>query len=268
MKKTVTVNEAISKGKITLVYLPMAVMVVIITLGITLSVYDLVPGWTIPITFILGTLLGWITWSYFVNKWKVWAYENVRNVNELKRKAINQKLIWKSDSWFEKTEFKNSEQEAKLQLLQKKFLEKDVYKDDINVPKETLIYYSKTSIYFALAVSVGIILIGIYLVLEAEYWSLILILIGLYLAYDQFTKLKNNNPQIVINDKGIKLRDEKLVSWKNIHDDNVFNQSSGRDSANFLSFNNVMVEIDELDIKFEELEHLLHVYRVRFENNN
>lgn len=29
-----------------------------------------------------------------------------------------------------------------------------------------------------------------------------------------------------------------------------------------------MTDIDELTIKFDDLENLLHVYRARFENNN
>ncbi|MCP2029425.1 hypothetical protein L1276_004612 [Flavobacterium sp. HSC-32F16] len=268
MEKTITVNEAISKGKITLVYLPMLLIIGIIILGFVLFYMEIVPAWGIPIAFVIGFLCGWLAWSCFVNKWKIWAYQNVRNVHELKRKAIDQKLISGNGSWFEKTEFKSSEQKSKLQALEKKFLEKDLYRDNLSVPKETIIFYSKTMLVFLLILSFGMISAGIYLSLQKEYISLFILGVGLYLAYDQIKKLRDNGPQIIINDKGIQLKNDKLVSWGRIRNDRVFTKTSGRNSTNYLSFNDEMIDIDDLTIGFDELENLLHVYRVRFDNNN
>ncbi|OXA71164.1 hypothetical protein B0A67_12925 [Flavobacterium aquidurense] len=268
MLKEITVNEALKKGRAKLVYLPMFVTFAIIILSIVLSTYEIVSSWIILIGFVAGFLCGWLTWSYFVNKWKIWAFGNVRNVRELKRKAIEQKLIWKDDSWFEKTEFKSLEQKTKLKSLEKKFLEKDIYQDDINVPKETIIFYSKTSLVFLLVISIGMISIGVYFLLKKDYYMSILIVMGLYLCYDQIKKLRDNNPQITINAKGIKLKNEKMVSWNKIYDERVFTQKGGRNSTNYLAFNDEMVDIGDLTIKFEELEKLLQVYRVRFENQN
>lgn len=61
---------------------------------------------------------------------------------------------------------------------------------------------------------------------------------------------------------------KKIVSWNKIHHDRVFAQTSGKRSTNYLIFNSEMTDIDELTIKFDDLENLLHVYRARFENNN
>ncbi|MGE6354452.1 hypothetical protein ACQKCJ_11345 [Flavobacterium sp. NPDC079362] len=268
MEKEITVDEALQKGRTKLVHLPMLVTFAIIISSIVLSVNEIVSSWIILIGFLAGFICGWLTWSYFVNKWKVWAFENVRNVRELKRKAIEQKLIWKSDSWFEKTEFKSFEQKTKLKALEKKFLEKDIYEDDITIPKETLIYYSKTSLVFLLIISLGMTSLGIYFVLEKDYIMSFLILIGLFLGYNQIKKLRDNDPQIIINDRGIKLKSEKIVSWNKIHDERVFTQKGGRNSTNYLAFNDQMIDIDELTVKFDELDKMLKVYRVRFENNN
>ncbi|MBF4518812.1 hypothetical protein IRZ71_20850 [Flavobacterium sp. ANB] len=268
MENTITVNEAISKGKIRLVHLPMIVIIGIIILGFILYYMKIVPGCSIPITFVLGFLCGWLTWSYFVNKWKIWAFENVRNVNELRRKAVDQKLIWENDSWFEKTEFKSLSQKIKLEELEKKFLENDVYKDDISIPKETLIFYSKNTLIFLLIISLGLISLGVYFLWEKEYFAIFISAFGFYMAYEQIKKLSDNDPQIIINDKGIQLKNKKLKSWSKIYNDRVFTRSSGKNSRNYLSFNNEMIEIDDLSIKFDELETLLHVYRVRFENNH
>ncbi|MCD0472150.1 hypothetical protein [Flavobacterium sp. JAS] len=268
MEKIVTVNEALQKGKIRLVHLPMLIIFGIIILSFILNAKEIIPGWVIPIGFIIGFLCGWLTWSYFVNKWKIWAFENVRNVHELKQKAIDQRLIWESDSWFEKTEFKTLQQKTKLKSLEKKFLEKDIYKDDLSVPKQTIIYYSKTSLIFVLIISLGMICIGLYFLWNGDYVPSLLFFFGLYLTYDQIKKLRDNEPQVIINDKGIKLKNEKLIPWNRIHNDKVFTKTSGKSSTNYLAFNNELVDIGELTIKFDELENLLHVYRVRFEKNN
>lgn len=266
MKKKVTVKEALRKGQIFLIYLPLIAIFSVIILCFILNNMLILGTWIIPFGLLLGFLSGWLAWSYFVNKWKIWAYKNVRNIHELERKAIEQKLIWKSGSWFEKTEFKNSLQKQDLKLLEKKFLEKDVYNDDVRVPAETRIFYSKSTLIFLFIINVGMISIGALLSLRKEYFGLILLVFGLYNIYDQIKKLRNKNPQIIISDKGIELNNEELVSWNDIHNDRVF--SSGRRPNNYLAFNDEMIEIDELTIKFDELENLLNVYRVRFENKN
>lgn len=265
MREEITVNEALKKGRIKLIYLPISIIVGFIGLGLLFKENQSIGEWILLLNLIAGILLAWLTWSYFVNDWKIWAYENVRNIHELQRKAVEEKLIWESGSWFEKTEFKSQEQKIKLKALEKKFLEKDVHKDNLSVPKETLIFYSKTALVFLLIIRLGMISIGIYFLWEENYFVSFLIAIGLYLTYEQIKKLRDNEPQISINDKGIKLKNKKLVSWENIHNDKVFTKTNGKNSTNYLAFNNEMVDIGELTVKFEELENLLHVYRVRNE---
>lgn len=268
MKESVTLEQALSKGRWQLKYLPMIVTFSLICGGIYLSYVQLLEGWIIPVGFILGFVSGWLVWSYFVNNWKIWAYENVRNIHELQRKAVEEKLIWEKGNWFEKTEFKNDQQKQKLKQLDKKFLEKDIYKDDISVPKETFIYYSKITVLLLLAIYLGSILLGFYMLYEKEYWGLLFLGSGLYLTNGQIKKSRDKSPQIIINAEGIKLKDEKLIKWKNIKNDRVFTKTRGRNSTTYLAFNNEKIDIGELDVKNQELENLLHVYRIRFENNN
>lgn len=268
MQNLVTVEQALKKGRFKLVYLPMILTFGIIGLGFFLSGKYFFGGWIIPVSFLVGFIFGWLSWSYFVVEWKIWAYENVRNIHELQRKAVEEKLIWNTGSWFEKTEFKNYEQKQKLKQLEKKFLEKDSYKDDVSVPKETIIFYSRSAILFLIVIYLGISFLGIYFLLEKEYFGLLFLGFGLYLSYEQFKKIRDKSPQIVINDKGIKLKNENLTSWSRIYNDRVYVQSNGKKSTSYLAFNNEKIQIDDLSIRFEKLENLLHVYRVRFEKNN
>ncbi|MRX67698.1 hypothetical protein SAMN06265349_10567 [Flavobacterium resistens] len=266
MTETVTVEQALKKGRWQLKHLPMIVTFGIIGGGIYLSYAKIFEGWIIPVGFVLGFLSGWLVWSYFVNQWKIWAFENVRNVHELQRKAVEEKLIWESGSWFEKTEFKNYQQKQKLKQLEKKFLEKDIFKDDISVPKETVIFYSRIAILFLLVLSLVMNISGIYFLYEKEYLGLFLLGVGVYLTYDNVKKLRDKSPQIIINAEGIKLKDEKLVKWNNIRNDRVFTEIRGKNSTTYLAFNHEKIDIGELDIKTQDLEKMLHVYRVRYEN--
>ncbi|WP_304197447.1 hypothetical protein [Flavobacterium alvei] len=268
MEGNVTVNQALNRGRWQLKYLPMIVTFGFIIGCFFLVEYTFLGGFIIPIGFILGFSMGWLVWSYYVMEWKIWAYENVRNIHELQRKAVEEKLIWETGSWFEKTEFKNYQQKQKLNQLEKKFLEKDVYKDDISVPKETIIYYSRKTILLMLVVFLGLGFFGVFLLFEKEYLGLLFLGIGIYFSFDQAKKLRDKNPQIVLNDKGIKLKNENLVSWNKIFNDRVFSESKGKSSTNYLAFNAEKIAIDELTIEYEELENLLHVYRVRYEKYN
>lgn len=268
MSQNVSVEQALRKGRWQLKYLPMIATFGCVGGGFFLSDQNIFDGWIIPVGFLVGFSMGWLVWSYFVMEWKIWAYENVRNIHELQRKAVDEKLIWANGSWFEKTEFKNYEQKQRLKQLDKKFLEKDIFKDDISVPKETIIYYSRITILVLLILFLGISFLGTYLLFEKEYFGLVLLILGLFLSFDQVKKLNDKAPQITLNDKGIKLKNENLISWNRIYNDRVFNQSNGKSSTSYLAFNDEKIAIDELAIKFNELENLLHVYRVRYEKNN
>lgn len=257
MDKTVTVNEALKKGRAKLVHLPTMIIVGTISLGLLLFYLEIIPGWSISITFIVGFLSGWLVWSYLVNKWKIWAFENVRNVHELEQKVIEEKLIWQSGSWFEKTEFKSEEQKLKLKLLERKFLEKDIFTDDTTVPEETIIYYSTITLITKLSIYLSSLSAITYYFFESIWMIIISSAIGFYLIYDLTKKLRDKKPQIIINTQGIQLKNKKLVPWNKVRHDSI--------SGNYLVFNNEEIDVEDFNIKNHELENALHVYRVRFE---
>ena len=69
--------------------------------------------------FIPGIVLAWIWWSYFVVKWKLWAYANVENVDELKQRAVKGGLIWPEGSIFNKTEIWTEKDRSRLKEIRK-----------------------------------------------------------------------------------------------------------------------------------------------------
>lgn len=206
-------------------------------------------------------------------KWRIWAFENVRNVHELKQKAIDNGIISKDGAWIEKYEIRSYEQIQKLKELEKKFQEKDVYTDDLSVTKETKIYYSKKKLILRLLFWMSLVGFFIYLsssTSDYDFKFLIILIAGIFIVSKDVIKLLNRKPQIIINDRGIELQNDGLVIWKNVLNAKVYVGGRGKygTAKNYLALNDNQVLINDLSIKFEELENLLHVYRVRYEKNN
>ena len=60
-----------------------------------------------------GFLAAWCWWSFTIPKWRLWAYEKVQDISLLKQKAVGIGLVWPDGHFFEKTEFKSAEHEAR-----------------------------------------------------------------------------------------------------------------------------------------------------------
>jgi len=51
-------------------------------------------------------VFGWTWWSFAIVRWRIWAYERVDDLDELKRCAVRAKLIWPEGHLLERTEFR------------------------------------------------------------------------------------------------------------------------------------------------------------------
>src|SRR5690606_8381098 len=129
MKEKTSVNGAILIGHLWITLPIVLIMGAFPILAVYLVSIDLISAWGIAVVFAIGFGFAWLYWSYFITKWKVWAFENVRNVHELKRKAIENSLIWRDDVFFEKTEIRNTSDKQKLNKLDQKFQQKDIFKE-------------------------------------------------------------------------------------------------------------------------------------------
>lgn len=270
MKKNISVNDALHKGTIKFVYIPVLLFFSCFGYFFYLFVMNDFGPWIIFVGSFLGILVCWLNWSLFIVDWKIWAYENVRNVHEFKRKAIEQKLLWEDGSWFEKTEFKSYNQKQKLRQLEKKFLEEDVYLDDLNVASETKIYCVKTNPVFEYIIFFVFLGIGIYTYINNKsfvFW-LFLPLIGAYILYSTLSKRYDSSPQIIINEFGIQLKNDELIKWDEIENEKVYLKKTGKFYLHYLSFNDIEICIINLNISFKDLENYLQVYRTRFKVSN
>jgi hypothetical protein len=68
--------------------------------------------------FVLCFMGAWLWWSVAVPRWRLWAYERVSDIPELKRRAVAEKLIWPDSSFFAKTESKSAAHAARERELE------------------------------------------------------------------------------------------------------------------------------------------------------
>lgn len=276
MRQEISVNKAINRGHL-IVNIPVFICIIgIPALSLYLSNQNLIPKWGIGIGFVLGFVIAWLVWSFMITKWRIWAFENVRNVHELKKRAIQEKLIWNDGNIFEKTEIRTLEDKEELKKLEKKFDKEDVYREDYSLPPKTVIKYSKSLGIFELIISILIIGVGLYFITKGTNKNYILggimSLIGIYSSIKELRKFTNNKPQIIIDNKGIETITTEFKNWSDIESEEVIQEGYGKSAKSYLTYwydEEIFekIEIDQLDITHQQLENIIRTYRIRNNKN-
>lgn len=273
MKVKVTVSQAILRG-----HLMVNVPVILVFFGCpAVAIYGytqgLIPLWGAAVAFFTGIVLAWLVWGFMVTKWKVWAYENVRNLHELKRRAVEEKLIWHEGSVFEKTEIKNSAEKQKLKSLERRFEIEDDHREDYTMPFKKEIYHSKVQRNIQIIASILVLGIGVlffwkgtvlHLVLGVIAWA-----IGVYDLFVAVKKARQREPQIIIDQHGITTVRGGFFPWASIQNEHVFKEGFGRSAKTNLIFyvdgRCEMIAIDPLNITYNAMAQVLRTYRIRHE---
>lgn len=277
MKNQLTVDKAITRG-----HLMINIPIFILMFGIPfLSFYlmgiNMIPKWAMYVGFVLGFCLAWLAWSMMVTKWRIWAFENVQNVHELKKRAVEEKLIWPDGSFFVKTEIRTSADKERLKRLELKFECPDVHNEDYSLAKKTEVFYSKFNNYYEMILGIVITVVGIYLITFLDKKSVLvgagLIAVGGYTLFKQLKKNKDKAPQIVIDENGIEAREVKFKDWLHIYDEEVVREGFGKSSKDYLVYRYdvrgyAKIDLEELEISPKKLANALRTYRIRHTNNN
>ncbi|MGL2967367.1 hypothetical protein [Flavobacterium sp. XGLA_31] len=276
MRMMVTVEEAISKARRTIFYPMLLIFLGAIVGAIILVAQYHITTWIIAIGFVVGFVTSWVYWSFAITHWRIWAFENVRNVQELKRKAILYNIIKEDGTFSNRTEIRSRAQKQKLQDLERKFSVKDIYRDDFNIPKETRI----KSGYIGNGIVAGtgflmFVMITRLLLASAnkmDYRLLVPLLLGGLLSFFGVKELLSKEPRLVLNAEGIKLAKKNLMEWHHITNDFVVPRLKMDTIKHYLIFDYkdkpVELLISGLELQPNEIENLLRVYRIRFERNH
>jgi len=273
MFETVTVDEALSKGRKMVIYPITAIILGAFGFGTYLFVQFNMSSMPMYIGVALGVALGWLYWSFVITKWRIWAFDNVRNVHELKKKAIRAGLIWPDNSFFERSEIRTSSEKEKWLSLQKKFNQPDVFLDDYSIPVQTEIHYSKKKGIIDLVWIIPIFGFGVYYLISNGITSLIgylILAMPLLYLYLDYKIISNRKSQIILNNEGMGTVNVPLYKWTEIHDEKTLTEfAGGKYSRSYLVYiypnGNEKLQIDNFDIQPKELEHLMDIYRGRSE---
>lgn len=272
MYEIVTVDKALRKGRWTITYPKIAIFIGSIILTIYLFDRLELSKSYVLLGILLSFVLSRLYWSLTITKWRLWAFDNVRNVHELEKRAIKEQLIHSGGSWFEKTEIKSAADSTKWELLCKKFDASDIFTDDFSVPNETMIYYSKSKSIFEMLVFFGGFCGCIYLLIatKEEVLGVCLGLLALGLMYQDYRIFENRNPQIILNAKGIQTAKTDFYEWKEIFDEDVITENSGKYIRHYFVYKNP-TGFEKMDVQYlskdrHAIERLLRIYRGRNEN--
>jgi hypothetical protein len=271
-----TVNKAIKKGHQMVNYPVFAIMIIGFGLTIyfmTLKLNSLFVGLFGVSTFVLM----WLWWSIQITRWKILAFGNVRNVHELKRKAIEQQLIWNDSSWFNKTEIWSQEQKQKWSKIEKKFLQEDEFEsilDDGRIPDKTIVKNSGALKWIYGAMILGCLILAYIQIRENETF-LFMLLIGISILGGMFLlpKVWDSSPQIILTNEGIKFKDAKMVSWDEVKKANVVLQGRGKSAKWYLDIDyrskdskgdlGEYIELSNFDPNPGKIEERIKIYRQR-----
>ncbi|MFC0516411.1 hypothetical protein ACFFGT_19545 [Mucilaginibacter angelicae] len=240
MLETTTIDEALNKGKFMIIYPMQAITVMALGVSIYLKAAIGSPPLIMLAVMITGTIIAIILRGFMATRWRIWAFENVRNVHELEARAIKAGLIRNQKYSLLFPEFRSIADKAKLQELSKKFAQPDVFTDNHTVANEVRVYFSKRKNYlFAGVAVVGGLAIGIAVILNnpQQYIFLMMILIAAGLiAFSSLKKALNTTPRIIISDKGIETVNTPFYEWKDIYQEEVFTEQEDRSMVTYFTY--------------------------------
>lgn len=274
MNKSISVDQAIRRGHI-LITGPSLILLVLPALSLYLLKVDLV--WVV-LAAIAGLVFSFLFWGLTITKWKIWAYTNVRNVHELKEKAIELLLIYPEESSFNAFELATKADKEKLQQLEDNFLIEDDYsiEDGDDIPAETKIHKSSWLWFLVIFCVLGVYLFA----QEAWYgetesaiaYGVGCVLVLGFIIKENVQKLRIKDAYVTINAEGMSAHGHPFVPWKNIDGEGVVKEGK---SLHFVYYYThfmegsgmVSFELDDLAINKKRLLRLLKVYRSRYEKS-
>jgi hypothetical protein len=268
MDNTVTVKEALKKGRMMITYPSVAILFVLTGLSLYFGANEILTWWMALCGAGAGFILAWLYWSVMITKWRLWAFANVDNVHELKRRAIKENLLWKDNSLFGKTEIRSAAEQEHINALERKLRKPEIFKDDYALPPETIIYYSVFKNTLRLLSGLACLAGGIYLLITSDGYLIPFCMIGISacICFMELRQVIDRKPQITLNKNGLQTVSTPLYKWSEISNEQIY-RTYGERIHLYLKYDHPAgteeLRIDEYAITQSELEHLMHIYRGR-----
>ena len=284
MYNEIGVEKAINRGKWLVNITSMGIVVFALVLFVMfplLNVNIMFISFAIPV----GILIAIIYRGFMVTYWRLWAFERVRNVHELKHRAEQVSIILGTgERNLGKMEFRTSAQNARWDELLPKFKTSDLLVDDPDLADEHRIHFSQLKKVLIMLMSILCIGFGLALIFMPQkepfsfsaiwgYFFGTFIVLGMcWLFYDSLRGLRNRNPQIIMNNNGMETSKTRFYSWAEISGEKMISRGTGKSRSSYLIYENPAGReefyIDDFDLSAGRMDRLLKGYRARYESRN
>lgn len=239
------------------------------------------PWWMVILALITGFALSWVYWGYSVTQWRLLAYRKSKNIKALKKKAINEFLIWPDNHWLIHAEFRTEKQRKQLRSADRLlFIHENnmtllnADNSDVNI-EEINVQFNKALNFFEVLFCVIAIVIGfMFLFLNNFYLGFIFLFFGVMGSIYEFRQFKDRKNILSINIKGIETQSTGCISWKNIIEATTQTITRGKRSNDYLQLKYYpthrgkeqkdvaedYIELTEYNVTKQQVNAVLHNY--------
>ncbi len=246
-KDNVSVEKAMKRGEQFLIAVPMYLALLCIIGVIYIWNMDSVDTPTAIVGSILLLLVPLLYRSVAVTHWRIWAFARVRNVNELKKEALKEVILFKEGGWIERIEFRTPYQREILQELEGRLKRADDIDYSDIYPTSLGIRFSRTKFGIGLIFTAFFCILGLWLLYEQNLWGCASVCIGLIFGWEEIRKHRKGD-QLRFDNKGIFSAIYGFVPWNRIKDAHVMTLG-GTSETSSLEYKRV-----DQDVAIEELK--------------
>jgi hypothetical protein len=275
VEKIVTVDSAIKKGRVQLFLIPLLILLGMMVISVLVTSHVKNGSNWVPFCGVAGLImtiaLPFLYYFLMLTRWRIWAFSNIRNVHELKQRAILGQIYPKDNSFLWRLEIKTAEQKQQIANLEQKFEQPDVFIEDHQIPFETAYSYSQVENFFYLLFTLAFIIGAIALFTMNQKGAGILLLLGSFvLGRMGYKRYQAKEPLLIISNEGITTKNDGFHPWRDIQNEQIFFVSAGNASYYGISYETagvtIKMSLKELTgLSSYKIDHVLRTYRGRYE---
>ncbi|RFZ92905.1 hypothetical protein D0C36_16060 [Mucilaginibacter conchicola] len=228
--------------------------------------------------FVVCFYLPFLFWSKRTTRWKLWAFDNVDNVHELKIAAVNANLCPAYGTFMDRIQIQSDWERKQWRKLLERFDFPDIFKDDPAIPYKTEVFYSKVRL--TLYILFGLLFVGIgcgleYLAikhngdLSLKLIAPVIAIVAIYAMVIHMKRMLKKQPELVLENQGLTTHETGFLNWDEIYNEKVTRTDRGKRGILY-TFNfqhpggMASIDISDLNISKARLERLIRVYQGRF----
>jgi len=223
--------------------------------------------------FVFSFIVGYIYNNIAMQRWRIWAFTNVRNVHELKDAAEPNMFVPKSKLYF-KSEFNSASYKHEWEALQYRFDTPDEIVEDFTIPDTVTIRANRlyqllvSEIIFILSLIAGTLIMLFNSQYNMALYMLLAFIVVVFMQRKRLHQLFSNNVCLYMSADGLQINSKTLICWADIHKTSFRREVSERKGAEtFLVINHkrgiTEVALTPYRTNRYQLNNIIQTYKIR-----